>query len=737
MKRYTVSARLGFLVGVFSVFLVVTALIAIWNLKQTNARFETTYNDRVVPLDQLKVVSDMYAVNIVDTAHKTRDGAIGWKEAREAIAEARKKIRSQWDAYLATSLTVEEKQLAEGASANMKLADAAVEKLAAIVARENREALTGFAAKEMYPAIDPVTDAVSKLVDLQLRVAKAEFDASMSAYRQVLIVFAILVAVALASGVLVSVRIIKQLLGELGGEPADAASLAHRIAQGDLSGEIALRAGDSSSLIFAMKNMQSGLRHVVGEIRGIVDAAANRGDFSVKMELAGKAGFMRELAELLNRLSGVTETGLRDISRVSGALARGDLSQKIEQDYPGLFGQTSQSVNRTVDALEAIVTEIRGVVDAAANRGDFGVKMGIAGKAGYALTLSELLNRWSDLTDQGLSDIRRVAQALANGDLTQNVSRAYPGVFGQTADAMNASVSDLQRLVGSIREAVAMIRVAAKEIAAGNQDLSARTEEQASSLEETASSMEQITGTVKQNADNANQASRLAQEAQAIAIRGGEVVGEVVRTMDGIHQSSRKISDIIGVIDGIAFQTNILALNAAVEAARAGEQGRGFAVVATEVRNLAQRSAGAAKEIKALISESVAKMENGNKLAEAAGSTMGEVVAGIKRAASIVNDISAASAEQSSGIEQIGKAVSQMDEATQQNAALVEEAAAASESLEDQGSRLAEAVAVFRLVDVAEEASGRPEISRTATKRIGKPPRAALPESLDDEWQEF
>jgi methyl-accepting chemotaxis protein len=254
--------------------------------------------------------------------------------------------------------------------------------------------------------------------------------------------------------------------------------------------------------------------------------------------------------------------------------------------------------------------------------------------------------------------------------------------------------------------------------------------------------MEQLTSTVKQNADNARQANELAGNAQQVAIKGGEVVGQVVDTMSAIHQSSSKIADIIGVIDGIAFQTNILALNAAVEAARAGEQGRGFAVVATEVRNLAQRSAAAAKEIKGLISDSVEKVETGNKLVDQAGRTMEEIVTSIKRVARIMGDISDASREQSSGIEQVSLAVSQMDEVTQQNAALVEEAAAAAESLEEQAHNLAQAVSVFR-VDSATPAPrlAAPQIpprqSTLQRPRVAPKKAQALPASLDDEWEEF
>ncbi|MEQ1519554.1 MAG: methyl-accepting chemotaxis protein, partial [Usitatibacteraceae bacterium] len=301
------------------------------------------------------------------------------------------------------------------------------------------------------------------------------------------------------------------------------------------------------------------------------------------------------------------------------------------------------------------------------------------------------------LTSAGLEDVARVFSALAQGNLTEKVERDYAGTFGQLKDDANTTVDKLTEIVGQLRDATESINTAAKEIASGNTDLSSRTEEQASSLEETASSMEELTSTVKQNAENARQANQLAIGASDVAVKGGSVVSQVVTTMSSINESSKKIVDIISVIDGIAFQTNILALNAAVEAARAGEQGRGFAVVATEVRNLAQRSAAAAKEIKELIGDSVEKVGTGTKLVDEAGKTMEEIVSSVKRVTDIMAEITAASQEQSSGIEQVNQAITQMDEVTQQNAALVEQAAAAAESLEEQAQVLAQAVGVFKV----------------------------------------
>ncbi len=481
---------------------------------------------------------------------------------------------------------------------------------------------------------------------------------------------------------------------------AQAMAVAGKIADGDLSSRIEAHAeNETGQLLNSFEAMQQQLTLLTREIHSVMGAAA-KGDFSSKIDASKHRGFGLEIAAELNKMTAITHEGLNDVMRVANALANGDLNQKISKEYPGVFGQTRNGVNNIVDALVKVVAEIQGIVEAA-SRGDFSARMDMNGKQGYTRTLSQLLNQLSDVTDSGLRDIMRVANALAQGDLTQTINKDYTGLFGETREGVNATVENLRQLVDEIRMAAEGINTGSREIAVGNQDLSQRTEEQASSLEETASSMEELTSTVKQNAENARQANQLAIGASAVAGKGGAVVSQVVGTMHSINESSRKIVDIISVIDGIAFQTNILALNAAVEAARAGEQGRGFAVVAAEVRNLAQRSAAAAKEIKTLIGDSVDKVENGTRLVGEAGQTMEEIVASIKRVTDIMSEISAASMEQSSGIEQVNLAITQMDEVTQQNAALVEQAAAAAESLEEQAQNLSASVSVFKLDSAA------------------------------------
>jgi methyl-accepting chemotaxis protein len=436
----------------------------------------------------------------------------------------------------------------------------------------------------------------------------------------------------------------------------------------------------------------------------------------------------------------------RDLDAVLGTYNVRLSARPILDEQGQTLGRVTTWVNRTAEVL--VEKEVADVV-AGALRGDFVTRLKLDGKEGFFKQLAEGLNQLSEVTQTGLTDVARVLQRVAAGDLTQKIDADYEGIFGQLKDDTNTTIERLREVVGRIKEATEAINTASQEIAAGNQDLSSRTEEQASSLEETSSAMEELNATVKQNAENARQANELAKTSNAGVVKGGQVVKQVVVTMGEIQASSKKISDIIGVIDSIAFQTNILALNAAVEAARAGEQGRGFAVVATEVRNLAQRSATAAKEIKTLIAESVDKVESGAKLVHEAGVTMDEVVTSFQQVASLVTEIASASREQSSGIEQTTQAVSQMDEVTQQNAALVEEAAAAAESLEEQARGLVQTVSMFKLA----EGGGRSMLPATALRdatprqlgggrQQGKPmgARKIAPPHLADageQWEEF
>jgi methyl-accepting chemotaxis protein len=509
-----VRTQLLILCAVFvSMMLGVGAVGGFATRQQSNAMLGL-YNDRIVPLAQLKTVADLYAVNIVDAAHKAAAGTLGQADALAAIAQAKTGIDTEWNAYVATELVPEEERLIARMGPLRRTADAAVARLEGLLKSGDMDALRRFTAQDMYPALDPLQAVVSSLIQVQLDVSRQTYKDSLAHIGEVLGMIAGLTVAAVILGGAVAWWVISRLVQTLGAEPHEVREAAEAVARGDLSQDKGGAAARPGSVMAAMQQMRGQLQHIVAGVR-------------------------------------------------------------------------------------------------------------------------------------------------------------------QNADS---------------------VATASAQIAQGNQDLSQRTEEQASALEETAASMEQIGANVAHNAEHVTQASQLAEAASALARQGGDAVTQAVATMKVISDSSQKIGDIVGVMDGIAFQTNLLALNAAVEAARAGEQGRGFAVVASEVRHLAQRSAAAAKEIKGLIASSADQVAQGMAQVDRAGSTMNEVVGSIQRVSGLMSDISAASQEQSTGMGQVSEAVSQMDQVTQQNAALVEESAAAAASLRSQADQLVKAVSVFRLV---------------------------------------
>ncbi|MFU8788389.1 MAG: methyl-accepting chemotaxis protein [Methylobacter sp.] len=416
------------------------------------------------------------------------------------------------------------------------------------------------------------------------------------------------------------------------------------------------------------------------------------GDFSRKSYPQGLHGGFATALKQLNGVAKTLSATTGGITELMNAIAEGNFDKKVVINVDGEYRLAIEHAMQAMQTMQAMLGDIGKVMGGVA-QGDISRRVQAEGR-GDLRRLKDDINLSLDALGS-LDDISIIASALSQGDLTQTINKNYPGTFGAVITGMNGTVENLRELVGDIKESTNSINMAAKEIASGNNDLSHRTEEQAASLQETAASMGELTATVQQNAKSAQYANQLAVGATDIAGKGVAVVDRVVTTMEDINESSRKIVDIITVIDSIAFQTNILALNAAVEAARAGEQGRGFAVVAGEVRNLAQRAAAAAGEIKSLIGDSVEKVEDGTKLVAQAGKTMEEIVGAIRGVTNIMSQIRAASVEQTSGIEQVNQAIGQMDEVTQQNAALVEEAAAAAELLEEQAQNLSVTVSRF------------------------------------------
>ncbi|MDG2526491.1 methyl-accepting chemotaxis protein [Stenotrophomonas sp. HITSZ_GD] len=571
-------------------------------------------------------------------------------------------------------------------------------------------------------------------------VAKAN-EAHKRTVATMLVVLGLLTVLAIGLGYAIA-RSIARPLGE-------ATRVAGAIARGKLDNAIVVQGRDETGqLLESMRHMQQQLQAVL-EAQEEMARRHEAGEISFRMDEGRFPGDYGRMVHDANQLVAEHIEVKMQVIDLTQRYAIGDLSQDMPR-LPGekaVISDTMDTVKRNLGAINAEIKRL----GAAAAAGDFSVR-GDAEAFQYDFrSMVETLNRLMSTADDNLHALSALLRAIADGDLTHRMEGDFHGVFAQMRDDANATVAQLTSIVGRIQAATGSINLAAGEIAQGNNDLSRRTEQQAANLEETAASMEELTSTVKQNAEHARQANQLAQGAAGVASQGGEVVGQVVSTMSDIEASSKKIAEIISVIDGIAFQTNILALNAAVEAARAGEQGRGFAVVASEVRTLAQRSANAAKEIKGLIDDSVERVADGSALVHKAGATMGEIVASVQRVTDIMAEISAASQEQSAGIEQVNQTITQMDETTQQNAALVEEATAAARAMEEQAGQLSEAVSIFKTRQAAAPsaavvklrtparasapAGAAPNAPRPATAR--KPAAAIAAPAGDADWQEF
>lgn len=596
---------------------------------------------------------------------------------------------------------------------------------------------------EAMPAQAVYLDKLKKFVDLERGQIKGRADLVEPEYARTRTLLLALSLVAAAVAAIVALLSVRQLKRQLGGEPGDVAAIANKVAQGDFSSHIALRRGDTTSLSASVEKMQRSLVERMEQDRRQAEAdqlaAAENARIRVALDQVsvgvmladadGKIIYANEFAMGIFRLR-ATEVRKHapqfDPQRILGGSF--DSFNCAPADRPNFLANLTTAASLDLKMGEA---SMRLVVNP------------VSDKQGKRLGT---VVQWMDRTQEAAieEEVQATVAGAIDGNMTLRIKEeGKEGFFKTLASGMNRLVGNMAEVLRVISTAAAEVGAGAREISRGNIDLSQRTEHQASSLEETASSMEEMTSAVKSNADNAAQASQLARAARDQAEQGGAVVQTAVMAMSEIYASSKKIADIIGVVDDIAFQTNLLALNAAVEAARAGEQGRGFAVVASEVRNLASRSAAAAKEIKGLIQESVAKVDHGSKLVDASGKVLREIVDGVKKVTDVVGEIAASSQEQSSGIEQVNKAVMSMDEVTQQNAALVEEAAASAQAMTEQAAKLTEMMARFQAGDVP-AASGSPAPPPAAERRPPtkawarpEPARKKAAAGGDGDWEQF
>jgi len=580
---------------------------------------------------------------------------------------------------------------------------------------------------------------------------------------------------------------VRNIQSQLGADPKQLLKITQAIAEGDLTTKLdnAKMTGVYKSVICMQKSLHESIEkeHRIAEVNGRIKEALD--NVSGKVMVADTKGKIiytnKAIEKMMHKIEPDMKKALPEFDSNNLVGSNFDQFHKNPSHQRSLLSELQETymaevpigdlqlrivVNPVFDANNvrigtvaewfdrtqevAIENDIQDIVSSAMS-GDLNRRIDLSIQEGFTRRLSENINQLVDVCGNVIDETVQVMSAVAHGDLTRKIKSDYEGSFGQLKDDVNATIAKLTEVMGEINNSATSVLSSSQEIAQGNTDLSQRTEQQASSLEETASSMEEMTSTVRQNADNARQANQLASSTREQAEQGGQVVSKAITAMTGITESSNKIAAIIGVIDEIAFQTNLLALNAAVEAARAGEQGRGFAVVASEVRNLAGRSATAAKEIKELIEDSVVKVEEGSKLVDASGQTLDEIMNSVKKVSDIIAEIAAASQEQSEGIEQVNKAIAQMDEMTQQNAALVEEAAAASESMGEQAGNLSKMVGFFKTGQSAASYAGperrkseRPWAEQATTKVQPQKPvsttrsaKAATGSADESEWEEF
>ncbi|WP_374263621.1 methyl-accepting chemotaxis protein [Zoogloea sp.] len=703
MNHLTIGKRLAYGFGFVLALGLFVAAVAIYNLVELRQQFRE-FEHRSVARERLAYRGQVELGNGIHYFKNTVLRGGDYPQKFAASMDAIERIVADYRAVGAVE---------PAAAQALDEVSAGVGKYREVIARVVEMRGSGAGVSEVDKAIagadKPIGAAFARLLAHQSagsRAAQEAFDGSVTRTLEVLgvVTVAMILAGALAAW-LISRSVSRPL--------AQAVHISQAMAQGNLPERIEVTRNDETGQLLAS------MQRMIETFRGFADAQSENaeqhrlGMIAHRIDAERFPGIYGRMAASINALVRTHIAVSQRVVDVVEHYAVGDLTVDMER-LPGQQAQITAAVDGVKASMLRVNTQIQTLVDAAAS-GDFHARGDAAAFEHEFRRMIEGLNRLMAVSDRGLGEVARVLEALAGGDLTQQIEGEFQGAFAHLRDSTNTTVSRLNALIGGLQRSAMAINSAAQEIAAGNADLSRRTEQQAGSLEETASSMEQLNATVRQNAENAERTNVLASQSNEAVRQGGAAVQRVVTTMADIRDSSRKIAEIIGVIDSIAFQTNILALNAAVEAARAGEQGRGFAVVANEVRALAQRSAVAAREIKALIAVSVEKVEGGAAQVDEAGSAMEEVVAAFGQVAALVTEISSASREQSAGIGQVAQAVGKMDEVTQQNAALVEEAAAAAESLENQAQGLMEVVARFTLrpgADAAPDAPTAPRLRR-------------------------
>ncbi|MDP3877561.1 MAG: methyl-accepting chemotaxis protein [Methylobacter sp.] len=734
LENVSIKARLLMVIAIMSSLLLIIGGMGLFGMSKASEGLRTVHDDRMLPSNYIFQVQKLLLTNRLHIGaglvHANSE-LIQKKliEVEQNIADSNR----IWAAYIGSGLDSSEKKLAERVESDInRFVNEGLRPVILALRNSDIALASQLIDNKVNPLYEPLSEGIQNLLQLQVSIAKQESEASQSRYYNTRELAGIL----MLSGVVLVLWLSFSLLRSIA-RPLNAA-ISHfgQIAQGNYNNDIEIKCMDEvGKVLAALKAMQIKLGFDVAEAKRIADehvrikialdnvsTGVMIADNDRNIIYANKSVeriFSNAEAEIRKLMPGFSIANLvgmnmdafhKNPSHQAQLLANATESNTVSVNLGERFlvvtaspvineqGKRTGSVAEWLDrTAEVMVEKEVAVILVAAVMGDFSQRIAMQGKSGFYRELSESINQLMQTSDSGLNETVRVFNALSRGDLTEKITNHYSGTFGQLKEDANSTVDELTYVIRQIKDVAESIHAAAKDIAHGNTSLSHRTEEQATSLQQTAASMQKLTATVQQNTDNATHASELAVSASNTAGKGVTVIGQVVRMMEGINESSRKIVEIITVIDSIAFQTNILALNAAVEAARAGEQGRGFAVVAGEVRSLAQRAASAAGEIKKLIGDSVEKVEDGSKLVSQAGKTMEDIVNSIHGVTAIMTNISAASVQQSSGIEQVNMAICQMDDVTQQNAALVEQATAAAESLEEQTQQLAVSVTHFKM----------------------------------------